>query len=388
MSFFRKRKIYFDHAATTPVLPEVKKVMEKYWTKDFYNPSAIYDEGKKMQQELASWRTRAARVLEVGARDVVFTASGTESDNLAILGVFEAVRGKVEVPHVIISAIEHPGIREAVEEVKRRGGEVSVVSVNEKGVVSPENVLKEIRPNTVLISLMLANNEIGTMLPVSRVSRLVKEYRKEHQSTFPYIHTDASQAANYVRLALPSLGVDMLTLDASKMYGPKGVGLLVVRPPVVLHPIIFGGGQERGLRAGTENLALIAGFVRALEIAQSDQESESARLHKLKMYFMENIQILLPHAIINTSDESLPNIVSISFPDLLAEFLVIKLDRLGVMVSAGSACSNLDQTNGSTLVALGKEDLKDSTLRFSFGRSTTKKDIQVTLEALTKIMRK
>lgn len=389
MNFLKKKKIYLDYAATTPVLPEVKKVMEKYWAEDFYNPSAIYNEGKKIKGELLEWRTRAARVLEVSARDIVFTGSGTESDNLAILGAFEGARGKIETPHIIVSSIEHPGIKEAVREVERRGGEVTTISVDEKGLVSPQTILKEIKPNTILVSLMLANNEIGTIEPVSKVARMIREWRKENNSVFPYIHTDASQAANFLRVSVPSLGVDMLTLDASKIYGPKGIGLLVVRPPVYLHPVIGGGGQERGLRSGTENLALISGFVRALEIADRDREAESLRLNKLKKIFLDKLQKLFPEVVINTPLESLPNIISISFPGALAEFIVIKLDQKGIMLSTGSACGNLNNKDAeSTIVAIGRGDLKDSTLRFSFGRKTTTRDLSFTLKILEKIMRK
>jgi cysteine desulfurase len=382
-----KKKIYLDHAATTPVLPEVKQIMEKYWIEEFYNPSAIYDKGVEARKDLEAKRTRIARVLEVGTKDIVFTGSGTEADNLAILGAFEAFRGKIKKPHIIISAIEHPGIQEAAREVERRGGEVSIVGVDEQGYVDPQDILKLITPETVLVSIMLANNEIGSLEPISKIARLIKEERKKNNSHLPYIHTDASQGTNFLRVNVPTLGVDMLTLDASKMYGPKGVGLLVVRPGVYLHPIIFGGGQEKGLRSGTESLALVAGMTCALELAQRDREKESLRLNTLKDRLIQHFNEKYKEAVINTPRESLPNIVSVSFPGEIAELLAIKLDQKGIMVSTGSSCGNMKEGGTKTLVALGRADLRESTLRFSFGRSTTEKDIEKTISTFDKIMR-
>lgn len=388
--FFKPKRIFLDHASTTPVLPEVLSSMLPFFDKFFFNPSAIYAEGKSASTKLLQYRTEVARILEVSSKDIVFLGSGTESDNLALLGVFEAAKVNIDKPHVIISPIEHPGIRETAKEIARRGGEVSIVSVDEDGRVDPQEVLRQIKPETVLISIMLANNETGVIEPIAQITRLVREYKKKNNLELPYVHTDASQAANYLRLSLPALGVDLLTLDGSKMYGPKGIGLLVVRPGVNIHSIIFGGGQEKGLRSGTESLALISGFARALEIAQRDRESESARLNILKEFFIKEINKSLPEAIINTPRENnLPNIVSVSIPGMLAEFVAIKFDKEGVMVSTGSSCGNTKDKGGSeTLSALGKEDLRESTIRFSFGRGTTKKDLQRTIKIFKNIMRK
>ena len=385
---FKPKRIYLDHASTTPVLPEVKAKMEKYFTSDFYNPSAIYAEGVRAKKDLEDMRVKVARILGVSSKDIVFTASGTESDNLAILGIFEKAKEKIKTPHIIISALEHPGISEVAKEVMRRGGEVSIVEVNEEGQVDPAEVLKLIKENTVLVSIMLANNEIGVIEPIARIARLVREDKKKRESKFPFIHTDASQAPNYLSVNLSSLGVDLLTLDASKIYGPKGIGILAVRPDVLLSPIIFGGGQERGLRSGTESLALIAGFTNALILADKDKEEESARLNTLKNYFIEELKGISEKIIINTPKEnSLPNIVSVSVDGMLAEFTAIKLDQMGILVSTGSACGNLkDQGGTQALSALGRPDLRESTLRFSLGRSTKKSDLDKTIKVFKKIM--
>ncbi|MEK9171714.1 MAG: cysteine desulfurase family protein, partial [Patescibacteria group bacterium] len=369
--------------SATPVLPEVRQMMEKYWSRDFYNPSAIYQEGLLIKEEVRQNRTRVARALGISPDGVIFTASGTESDNLAILGTFEAFRqaqGKKaqdSKPHLIISATEHPAVVAAAREVLRRGGEMSILGVDEEGLVSVEALKKLLKKNTFLVSIGLANNEIGTIQPISQIGRLIFEFRKENSSPYPYLHTDASQAPNYLNVGVESLQTDILTLDGSKIYGPKGIGVLAVRRGVKIHPIIFGGGQERGRRAGTSNPALVSGFALALEIALRDREKESRRLETLRKYFIEFIKKCLPRIMINGSlDNHLPNIVSVSLPDTLSEFILLKLDRSGIMVSVGSACSFDEKVSGSPVItALGRSDLAEATLRFSFGRLTTLSDV-------------
>lgn len=385
---FKNKRIYLDYAATTPLSHQVLKAMTPYLHKNYFNPSAIYKEGKEMRTILEQCRIDVAKVLEVSSKDIVFTASGTEADNLALLGTFEASRGTISSPHIIISAIEHPGIKETAKEIVRRGGRVTTVSVDENGMVNPEEIFQAITNETVLVSIMLASNEIGVIEPISKISRLIKEYRRKHDTKFPYMHTDASQAVNYIRMSVPQHGVDMLTLDASKMYGPKGIGMLIVRPGIHLHPIMFGGGQEKGLRSGTESLALIVGFKESLHLANLDREKETKRLNPLKDYFISEIEKRIPNVIINTPKENtLPNIISISIPNMLAEFVAIQLDTKGFMVSTGSSCGNIKDKGGTeTMVALGREDLRESTLRFSLGRSTTKKDLNMAILAFEKIM--
>lgn len=377
-----------DYASTTPVLPVVKKAMDKYLSQDFYNPSAIYEEGNKVKAELDRMRTSVARLVGVKSKDIYFTGSGTESINLAVLGVFEKAKEKIARPHIIISAIEHPAVKESVKEIVRRGGEVTIVFVDEEGRVSSQEILSSIKPNTVLVSIMLANNEIGTIEPISKISRLVAEYKKKNDTIYPFVHTDASQAANYIKIYAPSLGADMITIDGSKIYGPKGVGVLVVKSNVLINPIIFGGGQERGLRSGTENVAQIVGFTKAFEMADKDREDESKRLEIIKTKFINDLKKYLPEIIINTpAKDSLPNIVSVSKSGMLAELVAIKMDLKGFLVSTGSACgSNKGASGTETLVGMGKGELKESTIRFSFGRGTKMSDVDRASRVFVQIM--
>lgn len=340
-----------------------------------------------MKKEIEDCRARVARALGVSPKGIIFTSSGTESDNLAILGTFEEGLKMVKKPHIIISAIEHPAVAAAAEEVVRRGGEVSIIGVDEEGLVSPEALKKLLKKNTLLVSVGLANNEIGTIQPIPKIGRVVREYRKKHNSIYPLLHTDASQAPGFLNINLESLQSDLLTLDGSKIYGPKGIGALVLRAGVKIHPIIFGGGQEGGKRAGTINPAFIAGFTLALELAVKYREKESERLEVFRKYFIDSVAKRLPKAIINGSiAHHLPSIVSISLPGTLSELILLKLDRAGIMASVGSACSLDERVSGSSVIrALGKEDLAESTLRFSFGRFTTSSDFKKAVEIFCRI---
>jgi cysteine desulfurase len=364
--------------------------MEPYWSRDFFNPSAIYVEGQAVKKVLDLERIKMAKLLGVGHKNIIFTSGGTESANLAILGAFEESLSTLKRPHLIISSTEHSAVARAAEEVKRRGGEVSVVEVNEEGVVSFESLKSLIKKSTFLVSIGLASSEIGTVQPVAKFARLIKEYRRINNTEYPYLHTDASQAPNYLPISLENLQVDLLTLDASKVYGPRGIGALVVKTGVKIRPIIVGGQQEGSLRAGTPNTSLIVGFVRALEIALKDREKEAKRLEVLRSHFVERVVKYLPQAIINGSKEShLPNMVSVSSPGILSEFLLLKLDAEGVLVSVGSACSHDERESGSPVIrALGKPELAESTTRFSFGRFTTADEIKRAVEIFARVASK
>jgi cysteine desulfurase len=372
-----KKRIFLDYASATPVLREVKAEMEPYWLGNFYNPSAIYEEGLKAKEALEDFRARVAKILIAGKQEIIFTSGGTESDNLAILGVFEEAKKTIDKPHIIISSIEHPAVARAAEECHRRGGEVSVVEVNEDGVVELAQLKTFFKKNTVLVSIGQANSEIGTVQPIARIGRLVKEERKARGSEYPLLHTDASSAPSYLPVTLEGLQADLITLDGAKIYGPKGVGILATKRGVNLHPIIFGGSQEKGLRGGTPALPLVAGFTKALEVAERDREAETKRLESLRQIFVTEIVRNLPQAIVNGSAESrLPNIVSVSIPGILSEYLLLKLDQLGVAVSVGSACSYDEKVSGSPVIrALGRPELSESTLRFSFGRFIDEKQL-------------
>lgn len=378
-----KKRLFLDYAASTPVLKEVGEEMVKYFSREFYNPSAIYREGVKARQELEDYRARVAKILGAGSKEVVFTSGGTESNNLAILGVIEEARKTIEKPHLIISAIEHPSVEEVAKEAVRRGAELSILPVDGDGFVKADELEKLINKNTALVSASLANSEIGTIQPISKIGRIVKDARKKNNSAYPFLHTDASAGIPFLPVTLEGLQADLITVDAAKMYGPKGSGALVMRRGVKIHPLFFGGGQERGLRPGTENLALIAGLAKSLEIAVRDRETETQRLHSLRQGAIKEIWKRLPEALINGAQvpggdlkTNLPDILSVSIPAVLGELLVLKLDSLGVAVSVGTACSSDQKLSGSPILrAMGKPELAESTLRISIGRQTTEKEL-------------
>ena len=372
MSWFKQKRIFLDYASATPVLPEVEQIMKKYWSSNFHNPSSIYEEGLWIKREIEECRARIGRSLGVQSKDIIFTSSGTESDNLAILGTFEKSLEIIKKPHIIISAIEHPAVVAAAEEVVRRGGEMSILPVNAEGIVSLDALKKFLKKNTFLVSIGYANNEVGTIQPILKIGRILREYRKQEESLYPYFHTDASQAPSFLNIDLDSLQTDLMTLDGSKIYGPKGVGVLALRRGVKLHY----------MRSGTPNPALISGFTLALEITLKDREKESKRLEVFRKYFIDQVTKRLPQVVVNGSlTNHLPNILSLSIPNTLSEFIVLKLDRAGVMASVGSACSNDEMESGSPVIeALGKGDLSESTLRFSFGRFSTPDEVKRAIE--------
>ncbi len=373
-----KKRIYLDHAATTPLDERVLSAMLPHLTEGYGNPSAIYREGVEAKRVLTDARTRVARVLGAHADEIIFTASGTEADNLALRGV----RGK----HIVTLAIEHPAILETCRYLEEGGVSVTHLPVDENGGVSVASVKDVLTTDTVLVSVMYANNEIGSIEPIQKIGRMIKEYRTEHNTKTPYFHTDASQAPNYLDLNVERLGVDLLTLDGSKIYGPKGVGTLYVRRGTPLSPIIFGGAQERGLRAGTENVAGIVGFTQALSLAVEMRESETERVRVLRDLFEKKLLEMIPNITITAREgERLPNISHISIPGLDAEFALFELDVRGISASARSACKT-EATVSHVLQAIGVDST--SSLRFSLGRETSEEDILQTLSVLKEIVLK
>lgn len=391
MSFFNKNKvgkrIFLDYASATPLLPAAKKAMDKYWDKSFYNPSAIYKEGVVVREALIDIRSRFAELLLVQPSNIIFTSGGTESNNLALLGVFEKLKKQVSIPHIITCSLEHPSVLEGVAEAKRRGAEVTILSPNEDGLIKAEDVQKALKANTILVSISMVNGEIGVVQNIGKIGRVVREFRMKNNSKYPLFHTDASQAA-YTKINIDGQNIDLLTLDGGKVFGPKGVGLLVVRPPADITPIIFGGGQERGLRGGTENMPLLIGFVVALETNFKEKEKNHIHIQKLHDFFILEVKKNLPHALVQGSLKyKSPHIVSVSFPGEIGEFLAIKLDLRGILVSTGSACTTVKNDPASSGVkALGLKELSEATLRFSFGPSTTKSDITRAINELKKTM--
>lgn len=372
-----------DYASATPMLKEVRKAMDKYWSESFENPSAIYEEGTLVRREIEEYRKRIAEILGVKKTDIIFTSGSTEANNLAILGSFETARDSLDKtpaiknPHLIISSDEHSSVREVAREVVRRGGEVSFVESDEEGKITSEAIKKLIKPNTFMVSVMLANNETGTILPVSKIGRMIEVWRKDEGSKYPLFHTDASQAPNYLDVNLSRLHVDSVSLDGSKIYGPKGVGILATNSTNALRPIIFGGGQEKGLRSGTESPALIAGFVTALEIAHRDRARETERLAELRKVFISELEKNIPSIKILGREPFLPNIVAVELPEgVLNELVVLAFDQAGVAVSGGSSCSNVSGGGNESL------------LRFSFGRNSRICDVKKVIKLFPQIMQR
>ena len=384
-----KKKIYMDYASTTPIDSSVLAAMKPYLETDFYNPSSIYMDGVRMKEAIGEARRSIARLMNVQADEIIFTSGGTESNNMAIFGLINSYKGK-GVPHIVTSAIEHPSVLEACRELQKVGVKVTYVVPEADGTVSAQKVKAALKPNTVLVSIMYANNEIGTIQPIGAIGRVVREHRGE--KVYPYFHTDASQAGNYLSLHVGQLGADLVTLDATKVYGPRGTGLLWARRAIVLRPMMYGGGQERGLRSGTENTAGIVGFARALEISQGSRDQEGERLFGLQEYLIKELkQHFLDITIHGEQALRLPNIVNVCFKGLDAEFAVIKLDHAGFLVSSASACqSNAEENFSQTVQALPEigEECKRSSLRFSMGRGTTKAHVDALVKALQGVVKK
>ncbi len=386
------RKIYLDFASSTPISPKVKKVVLE--TMDvFYNPASLYEYGKTSKEILEYSRAKVAKLINARKNEIIFTGSGTESNNLAIFGIAKKIKDKTKNPHIIISAIEHSSVLEPARQLRSEGFDVEEIFPDQNGVISSKEIRKKIRKETVLVSVMFVNNEIGVIEPIKEIAKEIRHARKTFQSEFPYFHSDASQAPCFIDVDVVTLGVDLLTLDSSKLYGPKA-GILFKKNTLEIEPQILGGGQEDGLRSGTENLPAIVGFASALEESMQLKNKESVRIEKLRDYF-ENKIVQIKGVEINAKNaERISGISSVTIKGLDSEFAVFQLDEAGVMCASASACLALKSENneqGSYVIdAINKETgdvlKKNSTLRFSFGRSTKKSDVDFCLKAISSIL--
>ena len=392
------KRIYLDYAATTPLDPRVLRVMKPFFTTHFGNPSALYEEGVYAKKAVEAARATVARAIEAHPDEILFTSGGTEANNLALLGIIQALRrtasSKVlgnarfarsrhfedafrSVPHIVTTNIEHSSVLEPLRALERQGrATVSYLPVEENGIVSPEKIMKAIRPHTVLVSVMYANNEIGTIQAIARIGKLLKRTRREP----PLFHTDACQAPLYLNCLVNYLGVDLLSFDAHKMYGPKGVGALYLRRGTPIAPILRGGGQERGLRSTTENVAGIVGFAEALRLAVSERAEESSRLAQLRdelhMLIRANKKVARTVILNGDMKERLPNNLNISLLGIDTEMLVLQLDAAGIAVSTKSSCLR-DERESYVVAALGGAPWRAaSSLRFSLGRGTTLTEVR------------
>lgn len=412
----KQKTIYLDHAATTPVDEKVLKVMQPFFSAHFGNPSALYSASVKANEALNDARRSIAEVLNTQPDTIIFTSGGTESDNLAIFGIAnspleggvggvmnEALKPHTHLPpsreesattkkHIISIGIEHPAVLEPLERLKNQGWVITYIPVDKTGLVNASEVIKAIRPETILISIMFANNEIGTIEPIAEIGRQLLRYRKEHNTSLPYFHTDACQAAGYLDLSVEKLHVDLMTVNSGKIYGPKGVGCLYVRRGLSLEPQQLGGSQEKHLRAGTENIPGIVGFAKALELVHQSKQKETLRLEKLTAYFWQQIQKKFSHVTLNgpiVGDKRLPNNLNITFPGVDGEALLIYLDSFGISCSTGSACTATTAEPSHVLKTIGLTEAQiKSTIRFSLGKTTSKQDIDYTIRALTNLLPK
>ncbi len=386
---FKKRKpkrVYLDYAAATPLHPKVGKAMAPYWRMYFANSSAIHTEGVRVRKVVEDARTQVARTLGVRSEGVIFTGSGTESNNIAIGGVLEA-RHKQGTPYrdmeVLVTAIEHPSVSEVLKTYEHRGVTVKVMPVDDTGRVEIGEVPKMLSVRTVLVTLGYVNSEIGTIQPVNAVARSVRAFEKEH-GTRIICHTDAAQAPLWLSCQLSALGVDMLSLDAGKCHGPKGVGVLAMRQGVQLEPILFGGGQESGLRPGTENVPLIIGAASAIEHAQINHKVLSQRVTKLRDRCIHACLALEDVVLNGHTKERVANNVNISVGGVEAEFAVISLDAAGFAIATKSACSTGDGGGSEVVRAIcGDTNRSQTSLRITLGPSTTAAEIDAFVKALS-----
>lgn len=370
---------YFDHAATTPVREEVLKEMLPYFGVEYGNASSMYGLGRRAKKAMEIARQRVANSIGAKPREIYFTSCGSESDNLAIKGIMRANRLKGN--HIITSKIEHPAVLHTCQVLEKEGYQVTYLNVDPEGMISLEELERAITKETVMISIMFANNEIGTIQPIQAIGQMAKK----HQIFF---HTDSVQAIGNVRINVEELNIDLLSMSAHKFYGPKGVGALYVKEGVPLDKIQDGGHQERDKRAGTENVAEIVGLGKAIELSYRDFEIYNKKLIELREYYFKRIVQEIENVKINGHKTlRLPGNANVSFLGIEGEELLFKLDERGICASSGSACSTGSQNPSHVLLAIGlPQELSQGTLRTTFGESNTKEDVDYLVDSLKEII--
>jgi cysteine desulfurase len=378
------KRIYLDNASTTPIDPKVSGAMLPYLMNNYGNPSSIHYEGRVAKKAIEESRERIAKIVGIKKEGIIFTSGGTESDNLAVLGIARANKEKGK--HIIVSAIEHKAVLDSCKKLEKEGFEITYLNVEKNGIIFLKHLKKSLRKDTILVSIMYANNEIGTIQPIKEIAKIIKGSKICN----PIFHSDACQAVGALPININDLNVDTLTISSSKIYGPKGIGCLCLKDNCKIEPIIFGGGQERGIRSGTENTAYIVGFSEALIISEKKRLSESKRLTKLREYFIENLIKKIPKIIINGDRiKRLPNNINFSIHGVEGESIVLMLDENGISASTGSACSANDLKPSHVILALGNDaELAHSSVRLTLGRYSTKKDIDYVISILSKIVEK
>lgn len=370
---------YFDNSATTRIKEEVLKEMFPYLSIQYGNPSSIYSIGRNAKRAIEEARKRVAALINCKPEEIYFTSCGSESDNTALKGIAYANQQKGK--HIITSKIEHPAILNTCENLQRRGFEISYVGVNKDGIIDLEELKSLIRKDTILISIMFANNEIGTIEPIEEIAQIA------HKNNILF-HTDAVQAVGNIPIDVEKMGIDMLSLSGHKIYAPKGIGALYIKKGIEFERFMDGGHQEKNKRAGTENVAQIVGLGRACQIANQDIEKYQEKLRELRDYCLSKIKDNIPDIHVNgTMEQRLPGNINISFKGIDSNELLFRLDEFGICASGGSACSSGDNNPSHVLTAIGTpSELEKSAIRFTFGDFNTKEDVDYLVQSLQKII--
>ncbi len=379
----QKKHVYLDHAAATPLDAVVREVMLPYMSDIFGNPSALYAQAQQAKEAVDTARKQVATVLAAQSDTIIFTSGGTESTNMAVFGVTRAQKKG----HIITTAIEHPAVLHPCQQLEQEGFTVTYLEVDDQGLIRAEQVKEALRPDTILVSIMYANNEVGSVQPIADIGRVLLQWRKAQKTVYPLFHTDACQAAGALTLNVEKLHVDLLSANGSKIYGPKGIGILYVRRGVELLPLMYGGGQEMNKRSGTESVANIVGFAKALTNVALD----SSRIANMREYLWKQIQEQIPDVVLHgpaLGEKRLPNNLNVSFLGAQSESVVVYLDAKGIAVGTGSACATGEEEGSHVLRAMGKKTQEiESSVRFSLGKDTTKQDIAYVMKHLPAIVK-
>ncbi len=373
--------VYLDNSATTVCCTAAANLMQQLLVADYGNPSSMHQKGVEAEQYVKEASAIIAKTLRCKEKEIVFTSGGTESNNLAILG--SALANARSGKHIITTAIEHPSVKNTMLFLQEQGYEISYLSVNEAGEISLEELKGVLREDTILVSIMMVNNEIGTIEPVAEAGALIHQHNPK-----TIFHVDAIQAYGKMRIVPKNMNIDLLSVSGHKIHGPKGVGFLYIKEKTKIRPTMFGGGQQRDMRSGTINTPGIAALGAAAKEAYGQLEENAAQLHTLRAYFIQQLS-LLENVTVNgaCAEKSAPHIVSASFPGVRSEVLLHALEDKGVYVSAGSACASHHPATATTLVAIGLDKAhQESTLRFSLSCHTTKEELDYTIEALQSLL--
>lgn len=374
-------EVYLDNSATTRVFPEVIDLMVKTMAEDYGNPSSMHQKGVEAENYIKEATKELAQILKVQEKEIYYTSGGTESDNWALIGT--AMANRRTGNHIVITAMEHPAVAAPAEFLEKQGFSVTRLSVDEEGRIDPEKLRAAVREDTIVVSMMFVNNEIGAVQDIAALSRIVKE-----KNPNTYVHVDAIQAFGKYRIYPKRMGIDMLSVSSHKIHGPKGVGLLYIDEKVKIVPIIYGGGQQKGMRSGTDNVPGIAGFGLAAKMVYTDFEKKTERLYRLKKKLVDGLQVLPDvHVHGMAADQGAPHIVSAAFIGVRSEVLLHTLEERGVYVSAGSACSTHKRNASPTMQAIhAPKEQTEATVRMSISETTTEEEIEYCLAVLGEVL--